>query len=244
MKAGYGWSMPDQNAVSFERYQGLFPINPGDTLYDLHTHTILSDGELLPCELVRRMAVLGYDVVAITDHVDASNISDTIASIERIRPSAELFGVHLLTGVEITHVPPSEIPYLAKQAKKEGADIVVVHGETPVEPVAPGTNAAASACEYVDILAHPGLITEEDARVAADTGVFLEITSRGGHNRTNGHVVQVGRTAEADFVVDSDAHAPGDLMTAEARDVIAQGAGLSRDEILTALAFKADRFYH
>ena len=29
-------------------------------MYDLHTHTILSDGEMLPIELIRRMAVMGY----------------------------------------------------------------------------------------------------------------------------------------------------------------------------------------
>ena len=28
-------------------------------MYDLHTHSILSDGEMLPIELIRRMAVIG-----------------------------------------------------------------------------------------------------------------------------------------------------------------------------------------
>ena len=37
---------------------------------DLHTHTVFSDGELIPAELVRRAMVLGHDVIAITDHVD------------------------------------------------------------------------------------------------------------------------------------------------------------------------------
>lgn len=190
------------------------------------------------------MAVLGYDVVAITDHVDPSNISDTIAAIEKIHDSAELFGVRLLTGVEITHVPPGEIPGLAKRAKEEGADIVVVHGETTVEPVTPGTNSASCSCEYVNILAHPGLITEEDARTAADTGIFLEITSRGGHNRTNGHVAWIARQTGAYLIVDSDAHGPGDLMTSRARECVARGAGLSPDETKSVLTFKADRFYH
>src|SRR5208282_6217393 len=57
-------------------YQESRPCHGGKTmtgLYDLHTHTILSDGEMLPSELVRRMAVMGYTTVAITDHVDTSN---------------------------------------------------------------------------------------------------------------------------------------------------------------------------
>jgi histidinol phosphatase-like PHP family hydrolase len=211
-------------------------------MYDLHTHTLLSDGELLPTELIRRMAVLGYDVMAITDHVDRSNITATIRAIERVRPSAEAFGISLLTGVEITHVPPADITLLAKEAKNEGADIVVVHGETPVEPVATGTNAVACSCEYVDILAHPGLIREEDAMAAAENGIFLEITARGGHNRTNGFVARVAEKCGCNLVIDSDAHAPGDLMTGVSREVIAQGAGIPEEMRDKALNLKTNRF--
>jgi len=212
-------------------------------MYDLHTHTIISDGELLPCELIRRMAVLGYETVGITDHADMSNISSTISAIERIRSSAEEFGVTLLTGVEITHVPPSEIHRLAKQAKDEGADIVIVHGETVVEPVAPGTNMQACTCENVDVLAHPGLITREEAEEAAERGIFLEITARGGHNRTNGHVVRIAEAVCCNLVVDSDAHTPSDLMSARARELVVRGAGVSPEHAAGILTLKTNRFY-
>ena len=43
-------------------------------MVDLHTHSLLSDGQLLPSELVRRAEVRGYEAIAITDHVDFSNI--------------------------------------------------------------------------------------------------------------------------------------------------------------------------
>ena len=129
------------------------------TMYDLHTHTILSDGELLPTELVRRAAVLGYSTIAITDHADASNLAGLVEAIGEVRDSAQRYGVDLLVGVELTHVPPSLIPALARDAKRRGADIVVVHGETVMEPVAPGTNHAACTCEYVDVLGHPGLLS-------------------------------------------------------------------------------------
>ncbi len=212
-------------------------------MYDLHTHTIFSDGELLPCELIRRMAVLGYDTVGITDHADASNISSIISAIEKIRNSAEEYGVRLLTGVEITHVPPSEIPKLAKQAKEEGAEIVVVHGETVVEPVTPGTNMQACTCEYVDILAHPGLITQEEATEAAERDIFLEITARGGHNRTNGHVAMIAEKTGCNLVVDSDAHAPGDLMSERMRDIVIRGAGVPSGRASEILTLKTNRFY-
>ena len=211
-------------------------------LYDLHTHSILSDGEMLPTELVRRMAVLGYSTVAITDHSDPSNTRSIIESLNQVRESAQLFGVRLLCGVEITHVPPSQIADLAKLAKDAGADIVVVHGETPVEPVAAGTNHAACGSKNVNVLAHPGLITLDDALLAARNGIALEITSRSGHNRTNGHVAQVAREAACQLVVDSDAHAPHDLLDERAKFVVAKGAGLTDAECKQVISLNIDQF--
>lgn len=211
-------------------------------MYDLHTHTIHSDGEMLPVELIRRMAVLGYSTVAITDHVDASNAAETVEALLKVRGSAELYGVTLHCGVEITHVPPREIAALAKRARHAGADIIIVHGETPVEPVSPGTNRAACSCKDVDVLAHPGIITNADAALAAKNSVALEITSRSGHNRANGHVVRIAQQAGCRIVVDSDAHAPHDLLDKRARLLVAQGAGLSGRELRIALADEAGEF--
>jgi len=211
-------------------------------LYDLHTHSILSDGEMLPIELIRRMAVLGYTTVAITDHVDASNTISVIKALDLVRDSSKIFGVKLLCGVEITHVPPSQIADLAKSAKESGADIVIVHGETVVEPVAAGTNHAACSCKYVNVLAHPGLITREDAILAARNGIALEITSRGGHNRTNGHVALVARETACQIVVDSDAHAPHDLLDERAKFVVAKGAGLTDAECKQVISLNIDQF--
>ena len=210
-------------------------------MYDLHTHTIHSDGEMLPIELVRRMAVLGYTTVAITDHVDASNAETVLASLIPVRESAQLFGVRLLCGVEITHVPPAQIAGLVRQVKSAGADIVIVHGETPVEPVAPGTNHAACTCRDVNVLAHPGILAVEDALEAVKNNIALEITSRSGHNRTNGYVVQVAREAGCQIVVDSDAHAPHDLLDERARFLVAKGAGLSDAECRNVLSLSIER---
>jgi len=96
--------------------------------YDLHTHTTLTDGEMIPAELVRRMAVLGYTTVAITDHADSTNLHHLIESIILLKHSAELSGVRLLSGVELTHIPPSLIPASARDAKNSGADIVLCMG--------------------------------------------------------------------------------------------------------------------
>lgn len=195
-------------------------------MIDLHTHSIFSDGELLPSELVRRAVVHGYTAIAITDHVDFTNIKHVLDGIKKAKYLEEVWDIRVLAGVEITHVPPQKIPALVALARELGAEIVVVHGETLVEPVLPGTNRAAIEAG-ADILAHPGLISKEDAMLAAELGVCLEITARCGHNRANGHVVRIAEEVGADMIVGTDSHSPGDLVTDEEALNIAMGAGLS-----------------
>jgi len=202
---------------------------------DFHTHSILSDGELLPSEALRRASVLGYEALAITDHADASNLAAVIASLLRLlHEQGADFLTMLVVGVELTHVAPASIARLACQAKGLGAEIVVVHGETIVEPVAPGTNRAAVECPEVDVLAHPGLLTPQEAFLAAQRGCHIEITTRKGHSLTNGHVAHTARDAGALMVVDSDAHAYSDHPTQRFAQRVALGAGLSQDEVVAA----------
>jgi histidinol phosphatase-like PHP family hydrolase len=88
---------------------------------------------------------------------------------------------------------------------------VIVHGETVTEPVMKGTNREAIECK-ADILSHPGLLTEEDAEFAKKNGVYIEITTRGGHSQTNRHVRDVTRTVDADVILNTDTHDPEDLI--------------------------------
>jgi histidinol phosphatase-like PHP family hydrolase len=206
-------------------------------MIDMHTHTVASDGELIPSELVRRAVVHGYRAIAITDHVDYSNIEPVLEGAKKAKYLEEVLDIKVLAGVELTHVPPSKIAPLVKKARQLGAEIVVVHGETMSEPVDPGTNAAVVEVEDVDILSHPGFITVEEAQKAKDNDICLEITARNGHNRTNGHVARVGLEVGATLVVNTDAHAPGDLITKETAKKVAMGAGLSEtqaDKVLAA----------
>jgi histidinol phosphatase-like PHP family hydrolase len=197
---------------------------------DLHTHTIFSDGELLPSELVRRAVIHGYEAIAITDHADYTNLEQLLEAAKKAKYLENEWDIRVLAGVELTHVPPRKIAPLAKKAKDLGAEIVVVHGETIAEPVAPGTNAASAACEYVDILAHPGLISEEDVLAAKENNVCVEITARNGHNRTNGHVARLSLKIGATLLVNTDTHSPENLITNEIALKIAVGAGLTESQ--------------
>ncbi|MDD1722176.1 MAG: histidinol phosphate phosphatase domain-containing protein [Methanothrix sp.] len=198
-------------------------------MIDLHTHTTFSDGELIPSELVRRAEVLGYRAIGITDHADYTNIEHILSCVSKAKYMEEVLDIRILVGAELTHVPPPKIGPLASLARRLGAEIVVVHGETPVEPVRPGTNRAALEAD-VDILAHPGFITLEEAELARENNVCLEITSRRGHNITNGHVVRLAKMAGAKMIVNTDSHAPGDLISSKRAAEIAMGAGLTHEE--------------
>jgi len=202
---------------------------------DLHTHSIFSDGELLPSEIARRACVLGHQAVAITDHVDASNLDCVGRVINAVLDIRDNWEIEIVPGAEITHAPSEIIPKLAKKAKELGAEVIVVHGETLVEPVIEGTNWSAVNCPDVDVLAHPGLITQEEARIAKENDIALEISARRGHSLGNGHVVQVARKVGANLVVDTDTHAPGDLVNCEMAKKIALGAGLPEKEIKKVL---------
>jgi putative hydrolase len=200
-------------------------------MIDLHSHSLMSDGVLLPSELVRRAEVRGYRCWAITDHADRSNMDHVVPRLVQVaRELNRYLTIQVLPGIELTHVPPETIGELAERAKQLGARLIVVHGETIAEPVPPGTNRAAILAG-VHLLAHPGLITAEEGRLAAEKGVFLEVTSRKGHSLTNGHVVRVAREYKAQLILNSDTHAPGDIVSLEQRERVAQGAGLGTEAL-------------
>ena len=200
-------------------------------MIDLHTHTLLSDGELLISELVRRAEVAGYRVINVSDHADRSNLDFLVPRV--VKTCAELTrltGLTVIAGVEITHCPVEQIGPLVSEARQLGAQLVTVHGETLSEPVLPGTNRAAIEAG-TDILAHPGLISEAEAALAAARGVCLEISSRKGHCLSNGHVAAVAGAAGSKLVFGTDAHAAEDLVSKEHAGRILRGAGLDADAV-------------
>ena len=196
--------------------------------------------------------------LAITDHVDSSNLewafenllkfveelgqdwqSDivpgedvTTAPLNTLDSEALAKNWHLpiIPGVELTSVPPRKIAALAQKAQSLGAKWVVVHGETIMEPVAPGTNRAAIEAG-VDLLSHPGLITADDAARAAELGVHLEITTHKGHGMANGWVAQRARESGAKLLLNTDCHVSADILDAKQRRAIAFGSGLTAEEV-------------
>jgi predicted metal-dependent phosphoesterase TrpH len=65
------------------------------TCYDLHSHSIASDGSLTPTALVARAIAQGVDVLALTDH-------DGTEGIIEARQAAQETNLTLIAGVEIS----------------------------------------------------------------------------------------------------------------------------------------------
>ncbi|MGR8931664.1 MAG: PHP domain-containing protein [Gammaproteobacteria bacterium] len=64
-------------------------------VYDLHCHSIASDGALTPTELVRRACEQGVTVLGLTDH-------DTVGGLAEGRNAAEELGLHFVDGIELS----------------------------------------------------------------------------------------------------------------------------------------------
>lgn len=199
-------------------------------MIDLHTHSLLSDGELLPSELIRRAKVKGYRMIGISDHVDISNIERVASSVLKLTEKIEQYeDITILPGVEITHVPKRLVKETIALARRLGIFYVVVHGETIAEPVEEGTNREAIE-GGADILAHPGIISEEDVILAKERNVLLEISGRKGHSFSNGHVARLAKKAGARLIFNTDAHSPSDLVTEEQARKVVRGAGLTAED--------------
>lgn len=200
-------------------------------MIDLHTHTLLSDGDLLPSELARRADEIGYKVIAFTDHVDFSNIDDIVPAIVRVCEKINMnFRIKTIPGVEITHVNPIDIPNISKIARNLGAKIIVVHGETIVEPVSKGTNKKALESD-IDILAHPGILSEDEAKMAKERNIYIEISARKGHSLSNGHIVRLWYEYGFPLILNTDTHSPSDLITDEFAKKIVISSGVKVEDV-------------
>ena len=199
-------------------------------IYDFHSHTFHSDGVLSPLELIRRAAVRQYAAIAVTDHTGPGSLARIIKEVsEDCELARSQWGILAIPGVELTHLPAAAIDDVAGEAKEVGAWLVVVHGESPVEPVEEGTNLAAVKSRFVDILAHPGHMTLEVAELAAKNNVFIEITTRRGHCITNAHVAKMAAEAGALMLLNSDTHDEDDLLSDQmTKDVLRQAEINSR----------------
>jgi histidinol phosphatase-like PHP family hydrolase len=198
-----------------------------EIMIDLHTHSLFSDGVLLPSELVYRAKVKGYEVIGLTDHGDLSTFDFVIPRIRKVAKELSAhYHIEVIPGIELTYVPPARIRQAVQLCRKLGAKLIVVHGETVAETVPPGTNRAG-ILSGADILAHPGRITDDEVKLARENNIALEITTRKGHDKTNKHVASLAKKYGARMVLDTDTHEPDNLLSKEKIQRVLRLSGLS-----------------
>jgi len=197
-------------------------------IIDMHSHSFMSDGIATPSELIRYALISGYSVFSITDHVDLTNYKQVIDSVLKLK-DINYHPLIFIPGIEITHVKPCDIPIITDYARKMGIKWIGVHGETPIEPVIPGTNIAAIESR-VDFLAHPGFISGTDLKLAVKNNVRIGLTMRGGHSLTNGYVYQKGKNLGVKFIISSDAHKPSELFNDKTYMSTALGSGMNEED--------------
>ncbi|AKL97898.1 histidinol phosphate phosphatase domain-containing protein [Endomicrobium proavitum] len=184
-------------------------------MIDLHTHTFFSDGVLIASELVYRAKYKGYSAIALTDHIDFSNMESVLTKITKTaKILTDNYEILVFPGAELTYIPPKLIASAAKEVRKLGAKIVVVHGETTAETVPPETNLYAAQAD-IDVLAHPGHLSVKEAEFALKNDIKIEITTRAGHNATNKEVASVALQVGAKLVLNTDTHVPENLLNKE-----------------------------
>ena len=198
-------------------------------MIDLHVHAGMT-GEACPSEMAALARAAGYRAVALLARCDAATLPLLLPALVHSCHTATLCGEgEALPGVELVHVPPPLIAETIEQARCLGALIVAVHGELPGEAVPSGTTLAAVQAK-ADFIAHPGLINEEEAALAAENAVALELSLCPRHAVYNGHVAARARASGAQMVTGSNACSRTELVLLGLRTAILRGAGLERHE--------------
>lgn len=209
-------------------------------MFDFHIHVdCTGEAGLLPTEAIRLARCAGFRAVGLVLRADPSTLALHLPTLVPLVKTCSLYAnIEAFAGVELVHVPPALLPESVAEARRLGAALVLVHGESiprkPVESVELGTNFAAIEAG-VDILAHPGLITQEDAERAAERGVLLELNLSPRHCLANGHIAAMARRFGCGLVPGSDADSSDFFQSPEAMQLFqkaaALGAGLDAEGI-------------
>lgn len=198
-------------------------------MVDCHVH--VGEGFLLPSEAMRYARRAGYKALGLLVRADSATLPLLLPWLLQTAGHYALYaGVEVFPGAELVHVPPPLLPEAVAEARSLGALLVVGHGESLGDEVEQGTNLAAIEAG-VDILAHPGLLTLEDATAAAERGVILELSTAPRHCLCNAHVAALALQTGCGLVLNSDARRPEDFASAALRQGTLRGAGLSEEGI-------------
>lgn len=202
-------------------------------MIDFHINCL----NITPEEAAQAAFLAGYHAIAVNVKLLVP-IKQSLDALRMVTHECSLYsGVEVFAAAKLAYTAPGLLPDAVYTAREAGAQVVLAHGETIASdsiPVAKGTNLAAISAG-VDILAHPGLITLEEAELAAEKHVLLEISTHPGHGLANGHIVAIARKTNAPLIFGSGASSIHGFCNANQLQKIALGATMTTQEIHDAL---------
>lgn len=226
-------------------------VEEGDIRGDLHVHTNWSDGADSLEAMVEAARRRGYEYVAIADHSRGLGIARglTEARIRAQRRAIEQLNQRLapfrvLHGIEVNIRRDGSLDYPDEVLREFDVVTASVHsGFDQSEEAMTARILAALRNPYVDILGHPqgrllgkreGYAVDLEAVLAAarETGVALEINSQPDRLDLDDVWARRARANGVRLVVDTDAHATGQLALLRYGVAVARRGWLERQDLL------------
>ncbi|MBJ7597927.1 PHP domain-containing protein [Candidatus Nephthysia bennettiae] len=221
---------------------------------DLHCHTDWSDGGASVLEMARAAQARGYRYLAITDHSPRITVvnglgPERLAAQRRLidQANAELDALTLLQGVE---VDINEDGSLDEPDEALAAlDVVIASPHVKLRMEAPAmTERMLRAVEHphVDVIGHPtgrrpgsregaSYDFERVFKSAAEHGVVMEIDCDPARMDLSPELARLAASLGCRISLDSDAHAPDQLLYVDLALWMAQRAGIGTDGLVNWL---------
>jgi putative hydrolase len=237
-----------------DRQFALSPLVEMGYRGDLHSHTDWSDGHASLTEMAVAAKARGYEYLAITDHSPRMTIvnglgPERLAAQRRMidAANAELEGITLLQGIEVDILEDGtlDLPDEALAA----LDVVIAspHMKLRMERSAMTERMLLAVRHpHVDIVGHPtgrrpgsraGAEYDFEAvfREAAARGVVMEIDCDPARMDLSPELAALAAACGCRLCLDSDAHAPDQLLYVDLGIWMARRAGVDTDRLINWL---------
>ena len=258
---GLAWVPPElreaRGEIALAR-AGRLPklIEESDLCADLHMHTTRTDGRDSIDDMVKAAKAKGYAYVAITDHskalamafgFDAARVRQSIGEIEAAR--ARHPDIQILHGLEVDILADGELDLDDETLGLLDWVLIAFHSRMD-QPADVATARALKAVSNptVHAFAHPtgrmigtreplAFDVERVADAAAARGVAMEINASPERLDLSDVHARLARERGCRFVIDTDAHATGQLDHIRFGVFQARRAGLTKDDVLNTRPF-------
>jgi putative hydrolase len=221
---------------------------------ELHCHTDWSDGGASVLEMASAARARGYEYLAITDHSPRITVvnglgPERLAAQRRLIEQAnlEVEGLTILQGVEVDINEDGSLDEPDEALAQLDVVIASPHVKLRMEPAAM-TERMLRAVEHphVNVIGHPtgrrpgsrqGASYDFEAvfRAAAAHGVAMEIDCDPARMDLSPELAQLAASLGCRLSLDSDAHAPDQLLYVDLGLWIARRAGISSDRLVNWL---------